>query len=54
VLQVRRKTDEEKPPCPMQEQEAEMEADDYDSVLLRDLTDRDLREIFRGLCGRRA
>jgi len=54
VLQVRGKTDEEKPPCPMQEQEAGVEADDYDSALLRDLTDRDLREIFRGLCGRRA
>ncbi len=54
VSQVRSKTDEEKPPCPMQEHEAEMEADDYDTVLLRDLTDRDLREIFRGLCGKDA
>ena len=54
VSQVRRKTDEQKPPCPMQEHEVEMEADDYDSMLLRGLTDRDLREIFRGLCGRRA
>jgi hypothetical protein len=54
ALQARGKTDEEKPPCPMQEPEAEMEADDYDAVLLRDLTDRDLREIFRGLCGKRA
>ena len=26
---------------------------DYDTVLLRELTGRDLREIFRGLCGRR-
>ena len=42
------------PPCPMQEQEDEMEADEYDSVILRDLTDRDLREIFSGLCGRRS
>jgi len=54
ALQVRGKTEEEKPSCPMQEHEAEMEADDYDAVLLRDLTDRDLREIFRGLCGKRA
>ena len=54
VPQVMSKTDEEKPPYPVQEHEAEMQADDYDTVLLRDLTDRDLREIFRGLCGRRA
>ena len=54
VLQVRSKTDEEKPACPMQEHEDELEADDYDSVILRGLTDRDLREIFSGLCGKRA
>jgi len=53
VLQVRSKTDEDNPPCPMQEHESEMEADEYDTLLLRDLTDRDLRQIFRGLCGRR-
>ena len=52
VLHVRSKTDEETPPCPVREHEEETEADDYDTVLLRDLTDRDLREIFRGLCGR--
>ncbi|MGA2936516.1 MAG: hypothetical protein ABSF52_05375 [Syntrophobacteraceae bacterium] len=54
VSQVRGKTDEEGPPCPMQEHEGEMESDEYDPALLRDLTDRDLREIFRGLCGRRS
>jgi hypothetical protein len=37
----------------MQENEDEVEADDYGTELLRDLTDRDLREIFSGLCGRR-
>lgn len=52
ALQVRSKTDEQNPPCPMQEHEGEAEADDYDALLLRDLTDRDLREIFRGLCGK--
>ena len=50
VLHVRSKTDEEKPACPMQEDEDELEADDYDSMILRDLTDRDLREIFGGIC----
>jgi hypothetical protein len=54
VLHVRNKTDEEKPACPMQEDEDELEADDYDSMILRDLTDRDLREIFSGICGKRA
>jgi hypothetical protein len=37
----------------MQEHEGEMETDEYEPELLRGLTDRDLREIFRGLCGRR-
>ncbi|MGO9374734.1 MAG: type II toxin-antitoxin system RelE/ParE family toxin [Syntrophobacteraceae bacterium] len=54
VLQARSKTDEDKPACPMQEDEDEMEADEYDNLILRGLTDRDLREIFRGLCGKRA
>ncbi len=54
ALQVMSRTDEEKPTFPIQEQEDEMEADEYDSVILRDLTDRDLREIFSGLCGRRS
>ena len=54
VLQVRGRTGEEKPACPMQEHETEMEADDYDTLILRGLTDGDLREIFRGLCGKRA
>jgi len=53
VLQVRSKTDEEKTPCSIQEDECEMEADDYDTGLLRDLTDSDLRKIFSGLCGKR-
>ncbi len=54
VSQVIHNADEEHPPCRMQEKpEAEMEADDYDTLLLRDLTDRDLREIFCGLCGKR-
>jgi hypothetical protein len=37
-----------------QEQEAGMEIDDYDAMLLRDLTDRDLRRIFSGLCRKRS
>ncbi len=53
VLQVKSKTVSEKSPCPMQENEDEAETDDYGTKLLRDLTDRDLREIFSGLCGRR-
>ena len=54
VVHVRSRTDEEKPACTMHEHEDETEADDYDSVILRDLTDRDLRAIFGGLCGKRA
>jgi hypothetical protein len=53
LLQMRSKTDGEKPTGPMLEKEEESEADEYDALLLRDLTDRDLREIFSGLCGRR-
>ncbi len=53
ALQVRSTTDEKGPPRPMQEHEGGMETDEYDPELLRGLTDRDLREIFRGLCGRR-
>jgi hypothetical protein len=34
-------------------QEDEGDADDYDRLLLRDLTDGDLRKIFCGLCGGR-
>jgi len=34
-------------------QEAGMDIDDYDALLLRDLTDTDLRKIFSGLCGKR-
>ena len=37
-----------------QEQETGMDIDDYDPVLLRDLTDRDLRIIFSGLCEKRS
>lgn len=44
--------DETKTPCRLTGQEGGMEADDYDAALLRDLTDRDLRKIFCGLCGK--
>lgn len=38
--------------CLAQEQDSGMEIDDYDSRL-SDLTDRDLRRIFSGLCAKR-
>jgi hypothetical protein len=53
VLELKNKTDDENPPCRMQEDECGMEADDYDAGLLHDLTDSDLRKIFAGLCVKR-
>jgi len=50
-FQVTGKKDEGKP---LQEHEAQTEADDYEDGLLRGLTDRDLRIIFSGLCGKRS
>jgi hypothetical protein len=41
----------DRPSLDAPEQEDEREADDYESQLLRDLTDGDLRRIFCGLCG---
>lgn len=37
-----------------QEREAGIEVDEYDAALLRELTDRDLRKIFSGLCAKRS
>ena len=39
---------------PAQEHDAGMDIDDYDAILMRDLTDRDLRKIFSGLCAKRS
>jgi hypothetical protein len=54
VFHVRGGENGEKPSCREQGQEAEKKGDDYDAELLRDLTDGDLRKVFRGLCGGRA
>jgi hypothetical protein len=56
VFEVCGEKNVEKPSClvPGQEDVEEVEeVDDYDSLLLNDLTEGDLRKIFRGLCGRR-
>ena len=51
---VMSKKDEEKLSFAAPQQDAGMEIDDYDAMLLRDLTDKDLRKIFSGLCGKRS
>ncbi len=52
LSRARRGKDETEPPCQLRGQEEGMEADDHDAELFNDLSDRDLRKIFCGLCGK--